>query len=586
MRAIRGGSLYDSLHADLTGTGAVACGGCLTVSRLDGCMSEPSDPPFSRRTVLYGALLGTAAGLVGRRLAGAAPRRLDAPSTLTLVTPRAPSDLDPHSVYDAGSGVLLQGAFEGLIRVKPGTANAYEPVLAQSWEPDASASRWTFRLRDGVHFQDGTPLDAAAAQASFARLFALGLAPVSVLSRFVADASQITAPDARTLVFDLGQPQPLFLAALAGSYGTAIVNTAALKAHEVDGDWGHTWAQTSSEGLGTGPYRITTFDVETGIILDRHDGYWRGWEGQHLDRVIVRVVAEPETRRSLIEHGEADIAAALPLATVRDLEANPDLVIDRRSGLTVRYLALAIAGPLASPAARQALCWAFPYDEVISGVYEGYARRAIGPVAELCLGFNPDTFVYRTDLERARALLRAAGVTPGTTLTLPLPPGNPEGPSTAELLRTNLEQIGLKLDATPIDFASYVGIFAGDMPVEERPNLLPAYWSPDYNDAWNHLWPQISCEAWQSGNVGHYCNEQVEALLEQTRASSAGDAYLAGLGEIQQIVTRDDPAAIYYVQPETLTVLRHDIAGFRPDLVIGDLVDFYALHRDETGAAP
>ncbi len=93
-----------------------------------------------------------------------------------------------------------------------------------------------------------------------------------------------------------------------------------LKAHEVDGDWGHAWAQTSSEGLGTGPYRITEFDIETGVVLERNAGYWRGWEGDHFDRVILRVVAEPETRRALIENGDADIAAVLPLATVRELE--------------------------------------------------------------------------------------------------------------------------------------------------------------------------------------------------------------------------------------------------------------------------
>ena len=160
--------------------------------------------------------------------------------------------------------------------------------------------------------------------------------------------------------------------------------------HEVDGDWGHAWAQTSSEGLGTGPYRITQFDIETGIILERHDGYWRGWEGDHFERVILRVVAEPETRRALIEIGDADIAAVLPLITVREFEENPELVVDRRYNLTVRYLAMTVAGPLASPQARQALCWAFPYDEVIAGVYEGYAKRAVGPVAELCHGFDPE----------------------------------------------------------------------------------------------------------------------------------------------------------------------------------------------------
>ncbi len=74
-------------------------------------------------------------------------------------------------------------------------------------------------------------------------------------------------------------------------------------------------------------------------------------------------------------------------------------------------------------------------------------------------------------------------------------------------------------------------------------------------------------------------------MLEQTRTAGDDALYRSALGEIQQIVTRDDPAAIYYAQPEWLTVLRRDIGGFTPDLVVGDLVDFYALHRDGRGGA-
>ena len=353
------------------------------------------------------------------------------------------------------------------------------------------------------------------------------------------------------------------------------------KDHEVDGDWGHAWAQTSSEGLGTGPYRLVEFDIETGAVLERYDGYWRGWEGEHFDQVILRVVVEPETRRALIESGDADIATTLPLAMVGELEQHPDLAVDHRYSLVVRYIAMTVAGPLQSPEARQALCWAFPYDEVISGVYDGFAKRAVGPVAELCRGFNPDTFVYQTELQRARALLDRAGIEEGTVLTMLLPPGNTETAVTAELFQANLAEVGLTLDIRPVDFATYVGIFTGDLPAEERPNLLPSFWSPDYNDGWNHLWPQISCDAWQSGNGGHYCNERVEELLEQARNAADEESYLSSLKEIQQIVTRDDPAAIYYAQPEWLTVLRRDIDGFTPDPVVGDLVDFYALHRRE-----
>jgi peptide/nickel transport system substrate-binding protein len=556
------------------------------------CTDGPWEWPqsVSRRSLLRGALLSGAAvvappagaglgALLGGERILATSLAQGVPSTLSIVSNRAASDLDPHSAYDAGSGVLLQGPFEGLIRAKANTTDEFTPVLAESWEANADLSVWTFRLRDGVTFQDGTPLDAPAARASFERLLTLGLAPSTVLGRFIADSGRITAPDRRTLVFDLGRSQSLFPVALASAYGTAIVNVAALRKHEVDGDWGHAWAQSNSAGLGTGPYRIVEFDVETGAVLEQNPEYWRGWEGEHFNQVFLRVVVEPETRRALIENGEADIATTLALAAVSELEQNSDLAVDHRYNLVVRYIAMTVAGPLKSPEARQALCWAFPYDEVIGGVYEGFAKRAVGPVAELCRGFNPDTFVYQTDLARASSLLARAGIAEGTVLTMLLPPGNLETAATAELFQENLAAIGVALDIQQVDFATYVSIFTGDLPAEERPNLLPSFWSPDYDDAWNHLWPQVSCAAWQSGNGGHYCNERVEELLEQARAAADVNAYQEALDAIQQIVTRDDPPGVYYAQPESLTVLRHDMVGFTPDPVVGDIFDFYALHR-------
>jgi ABC-type transport system substrate-binding protein len=100
------------------------------------------------------------------------------------------------------------------------------------------------------------------------------------------------------------------------------------------------------------------------------------------------------------------------------------------------------------------------------------------------------------------------------------------------------------------------------------------FWQPDYNDGWNQLWPQVSCEAWQTGNVGHYCNPRVETLLDHAKSADDAASYQAGLSEIQQIVTHDDPAAIYFAQAEWLTVVRRDIGGIAPDLVTSGIVDF------------
>ena len=204
-------------------------------------------------------------------------------NTLVIATNRTPTDLDPHSAYDAGSRIVLQGLFETLIRVKPGTTDQYQSLLAESWESNADQTVWTFQLRDGLAFHDGTPCDAAAVQASFGRLLAMGFGPSTVIGRFVTDAAQISAPDAKTVVFNLAFPAPIFEAAIASATVSAVVNTQLALQHEVDGDWGHAWAQTTAEGMGTGPYRFTRFDIAEGITFEAHQPYWGGWEGDHFE---------------------------------------------------------------------------------------------------------------------------------------------------------------------------------------------------------------------------------------------------------------------------------------------------------------
>src|SRR3954470_23764048 len=119
-------------------------------SCCEGCCRYRPPSLLTRRTVWQRGLGGGVSALVPVVNIGGgaspAPRALHAPLpqrspvTLTLVTNRAPSDLDPHSAYDAGSGVVLQGPFEGLIRLKSGTANDYVPVLASSWSASADQS--------------------------------------------------------------------------------------------------------------------------------------------------------------------------------------------------------------------------------------------------------------------------------------------------------------------------------------------------------------------------------------------------------------------------------------------------------------
>jgi peptide/nickel transport system substrate-binding protein len=488
-------------------------------------------------------------------------------------------DMDPHSVYDSGSALAMTGVFEGLIKLKPGTVSEFESSLAESWKFNDDLSVWTFHLRPGVRFHDGSPVDAEAVRASFERLFTLALAPSSVLGRFITSIDQISVSDPQTIVFDLGRPQLLFESAMATPFGTAIVNAALAKTHEVDGDWGHAWAQSDCTGMGTGPYQANQSDIEDTTQLTRFDDYWGGWSGSHIDRVVLRVVDDPETRLELIERGDADIVFNTPLTAIAELEQNTDVSVVRETNLMVQYFAMTIAGLLVDPDVRRALCYAFPYDDVLNGVLLGYAKPAKGPVNERCRGFAESARIYATDLTEARRLLDAAGVSEGTKLSVAVAAGNAENQAIAEVFQVNLQQIGIDLEIQNLDIGAYVQMAFGDMPAEERVSFFPASWGPDYDDAYNHLWPQVSCNAWQSGNAGQYCNDRVEELLDSARDAADEATYERALEEIQRILSDDDPAAIYFAQPEWITVLRADVDGYVMNPVVSSLFDWYALSR-------
>ncbi|MEA2595099.1 MAG: peptide/nickel transport system substrate-binding protein [Thermomicrobiales bacterium] len=563
-------------------------GDVLSNGLLSRCVArhESTDGLTRRDLVRQSAALGIAgavAPFVLSQPVGAVPRRQGDATTLTLVLDGSPHTVDPHNAYDYRSILAVLGAYEGLIMLKDDSTDEYEGLIAESWESNADKSIWTFHLRDGVTFHDGSPVDAAAVVASYERLLAMGLGPVNVIQRFVSDPAQVTAPDAKTVVFDLGRPQPSFEAAIASTYGNPIANVAVMKTHEEDGDWGHAWAEMTAEGTGSGPYRLVEFEPGERLVYEKYEGYWRGWEADHFDRIVIRIVTEKETRRQLIEQGEADIVDSLTPEDFDSLAQHPDLVVTRSYATAVDYYTMTVAGPLASPTARQALCFAFPYEETVEGVYRGYAKQARGGVAELIRGFSPDTFTYSTDLERAKELLAEAVVPEGTSLTMTIESGIERFKSAGQLLQANLASIGIDLKIEQVDLPTFLGIFQGDAPAEERPHLMGWTWWPDYNDAWSHLTPQISCGAWGSkgGNGGFYCNQQAEDLLSQGENAADEATYLSAMAELQQIISRDDPPAIYFVQPQWTTALRKRVTGFLFNPVNVGTFNFWKLRRTD-----
>jgi peptide/nickel transport system substrate-binding protein len=547
--------------------------------------NEPRSTSLTRRHLIQGAaaagLTVPLAGLAEQsRVRAAVARQEGNGSTLILGLDASPTDLDPQSQYDYRSTIVIRNIYEGLVGLVGSATDEFEGLVAESWEANEDQSVWTFKLRPGLKFHDGSPCDSAAVKASYERLLAMGRGAVNVVSRFVSDPKQMETPDPETIVFNLGVPQPLFLSAMAATYGPQIINAKVVMEHE-EGDFGNAWLQLNAEGTGTGAWKLVSFEPGQEATLERNPDYWRGWEGNHFERIIIRVVEEAATMRQLVEAGDVDIMDrySVDYEWIDELQQNPALNVDLGDSTEVNFLIMTVGGALASPEARQAMAYAYPYQDVIDGLYAGNARRANSPVAPEVLGYPEDAFFFETDLDKAKELLTVAGVAEGTELVAETTTNSDT--SSLELFQANLAEIGITLTIEAIDQASAVALLYGDTPVEERPNFMQQSWWPDYNDAWNGVYPLVSCDSWGSkgSNSGFYCNEEVQKLLDEAKDASTLESYTEILGKMLTIISRDDPPAIYYAQPKWPTVMQKDIEGFFFNPINIGTYDFWKLSR-------
>src|SRR5687767_9290117 len=192
--------------------------------------------------------------------------------------------LDPHVKYDVPAAAINLNMYDNLLRYQ-GNPPEIVPWLAERDEAADGGRRWTFHLRRGVKFHDGSELTAEAVRYSFERLLALGKGPAAIFKRMGLTAERIRVVDPYTVEFSLEQPfGPLRVAIPIVS----IVNPALLKAHEQDGDWGEKWL--ARDDAGSGAFRLTKADPPSGLTMERFPEYWRGWQEKHVDEVEIRVI--------------------------------------------------------------------------------------------------------------------------------------------------------------------------------------------------------------------------------------------------------------------------------------------------------
>ncbi len=322
--------------------------------------------------------------------------------------------------------------------------------------------------------------------------------------------------DAKTVKFKLNAANPAFEAAISSTYGVYIVSPAAVDQHKTSDDpWAHKWFTQNM--VGTGPYKQVTAEQQQ-VVLEKFPDYWRGWDGAHFDRVVLRVVEDTATRRTLIEGGGGDaIVHSLTPQDVVDLQKNPAVQVITYPTTQSDTDRMNTGDRLKDVTVRKGFSYSFPYDGVRNGVYKGLIQRTSGPYPPTIKGYDPNGFIYDTDLTKAKQMI-STQYPAGTEFTYMISTGDDLVAQTAQLFQANLAQIGYTLKIQQVEDSAYNTLYYGDAPPNQRPDFFGGGgWWPDYNDLYDFLYPIADTNAGGSkgANAMFYSNAQLDKILDQ-----------------------------------------------------------------------
>jgi ABC-type transport system substrate-binding protein len=459
--------------------------------------------------------------------------------TLTI----AYTSTSPHiDIQGTNQGSLSESAhymFETLFdRSAEGTL---EPLLATGFEVSADGLVYTFPLRQGVTFHDGTPFDAEAVKYNLERKIELRLPTWDTVPW-----DTIEVLDEHTLRVTLTNPAPHIINVLSSKTWSMYSPTHA-QAVGPDG--------VRIQGVGTGPFMQREFRPNEILHLVRNPDYWQ--DGlPYLDEVIFRVIPDPNTRAALLESGDVDMALGLPIPVTLRLQGNPRFeVLSEVSGRQYYITINNHLAPTNDPVVRRAMNHAIDKEGIIAAVFMGVGGTVANAVylTPVVSGYHPvGNFEY--DPERAEELLESAGwtmardgvrVKDGERLRISL--YTRRGAVTgdfeiAELVQGMLADVGIEVDLQLFESASFVPAVTVPM-AESTYHMANLTVGTVTGDAEYIVSTFYRCDsaAPRLFNRAYYCNEEVDRLSDLSRTKGSMEERNEIYREIFQIVFDDAP---------------------------------------------
>jgi peptide/nickel transport system substrate-binding protein len=477
-------------------------------------------------------------------------------------------DLNPATSY-SNDLVVMANCYETLTYYNaPGSSDVLSPKLATSWESNADSTEWTFKLREGVTFQDGEPFNAEAVKYSIEKIKEL-----AVGASYIWDAvSEIQVVDDYTIKFALSYAAPLDLVASA-SYSAWIFSPKAYEEHGAD------WF---NEGhcAGTGPYTIESYERGARLVMTRFDDYWGGWKAGQFKKVVFELIEDPVVLQQKIESGEADFTYSVAPDNLPALEARSDLKVYRNPSF-VNLLGLynTVKPPLDNPMVREALSYSFPYDQLMQGVMTDRATQAYGPVPVEMWGSSKDLPQYHQDLDKAKQLLSDAGYPDGGfKLLYTFATGDMDEQQVGELWKADLAKLGIDLEIQGLNWEAQWDLGKSDP--QKAQDIFVMYWWPDLISPYSFLYSMFHSEDETLFNLAYYKNPEFDDMIDQANEITGADREKATQMFIDaQKILIDQAVAIFFYDVADIHIARADVKGYVDNPAYPHVAFVYQMSR-------
>jgi peptide/nickel transport system substrate-binding protein len=481
-----------------------------------------------------------------------------------------PANLEPGNIEDGNSIYVQQQIYDRLIDNVPGTTDLV-PALATEWTASEDGLKWTFKLRQGVKFHDGTDFNAEAVKANVERWWdpnnKLGFRDSgktyviwqNLFGGFKGEEASIleavTVVDPSTVELTFKQPFAAFPAAISSGYFGMASPAAIEKA-------GARYGIAGSTAVGTGPYVLKEWRSGDRIILEKNPNYWNQGSPK-TEQLVFRFIAEPASRLAELRAGSIDFTVDLAPDQLNEIKNDTNLDVVLRPSLNVGYLGLNPAyEPLAKVEVRQAIAMAINRKAIVDSFWSGlgttdghFTPASFSKFQDASLGD------YEYNPEKAKQMLADAGYPNGFDLQLwYMPVSRPYFPTPkpiAEAFAADLSAIGIRVSLQTKDWAAYL---------EDR-NKAPGYqafmlgWTADYGDPDNFYYPHFGRDS--TNDIGKWKDEKVFQLLDDARKTGDPSEREKLYAQVDKLLF-PQALRIPVVHSQPLNAQRKTIKGWKP----------------------